>query len=176
MYTARKFSLYHTLRWTRKNIVWFAIISALPTLLYYFLEWHWLALPSLPVSLIGTAVAFNIGFKNNNSYSRLWEARKIWGGIVNTSRSWGIMCMDYISTQFTDREFTEEQLYSFKQKLIHRHIAWLTALRHQLRSSKPWEHTHLKDHENYRKYNQYKIKEFEVEKNQELTNLLSESE
>ena len=42
--------------------------------------------PRLPLSVIGTAVAFHIGFKNNSSYDRMWEARKIWGAIVNSSR------------------------------------------------------------------------------------------
>jgi len=39
------------------------------------------------VSVIGTAVAFYVGFKNNQAYDRMWEARKIWGGIVNDSRA-----------------------------------------------------------------------------------------
>jgi putative membrane protein len=36
---------------------------------------------------IGVAVAFYLGFKNSESYDRFWEARRIWGGIVNTSRT-----------------------------------------------------------------------------------------
>ena len=39
---------------------------------------------------------FIVSFKNNASYDRLWEARKIWGGIVNSSRSWTIMVKDFI--------------------------------------------------------------------------------
>ncbi|WP_449398880.1 hypothetical protein [Chryseobacterium wanjuense] len=45
----------------------------------------------VPVALIGTAEAFLVGFKNNQAYDRLWEARKIWGGIVNSSRSFASM-------------------------------------------------------------------------------------
>ncbi|MFV0530772.1 MAG: bestrophin family protein [Flavobacteriales bacterium] len=70
------------------------IINSIVALLYYYntisfkITW-------LPVSVIGTAVAFYLGFKNNNSYDRLWEARKIWGGIVNESRTWGMMIDDF---------------------------------------------------------------------------------
>ncbi len=38
-----------------------------------------------PLGTIGVAVAFYLGFKNNQSYDRFWEARTIWGGIVNSS-------------------------------------------------------------------------------------------
>ena len=56
-----------------------------------------MVIPSLPIALLGTAVAFNIGFKNSNAYDRGWEARKIWGGIVNYSRTYTVMVSDYIS-------------------------------------------------------------------------------
>jgi len=54
---------------------------------YEYLGWKWVAIPWLPVSLVGTATAFFVGFKNNQSYDRSWEARKIWGSITNHSRS-----------------------------------------------------------------------------------------
>tara|TARA_B100000795_G_scaffold35292_1_gene23312 strand:+ start:26607 stop:26840 length:234 start_codon:yes stop_codon:yes gene_type:complete len=49
------------------------------------------AIPWLPISVVGTAVAFYVGFKNNQAYDRMWEAHKIWGGIVNESRTWGML-------------------------------------------------------------------------------------
>lgn len=44
-------------------------------------------MPFVSVAMIGTAVAFYVGFKNNSSYERLWEARRIWGAIVNVSQA-----------------------------------------------------------------------------------------
>lgn len=55
-----------------------------------FFDLHWFKIPWTPIALIGTAVAFVIGFQNNSAYGRIWEARKIWGGIVNTSRTFGM--------------------------------------------------------------------------------------
>lgn len=98
-----------------------------------------LALPSLPVSLLGTAVSFYLGFKGNSAYGRLWEARKIWGGIVNTSRTWGIHVTGLV---FSDEGQESESLAQVHRTLIYRHIAWLGALRTQLRRPKPWEHNH----------------------------------
>jgi hypothetical protein len=36
------------------------------------------SIPWLPLSLVGTAVAFYVGFKNVQSYDRIWEARKVY--------------------------------------------------------------------------------------------------
>ncbi len=40
-----------------------------------------------PFSLIGIALAVFLGFRNNASYDRWWEARKLWGQLLNESRS-----------------------------------------------------------------------------------------
>jgi len=59
---------------------------------------------------VGTAVAFYVGFKNNSSYDRLWEARKIWGAIVNSSRMWGATVRSYVTNQFRDSDVSEKEL------------------------------------------------------------------
>ncbi len=75
---------------------------------------------------------FYLGFKNNASYDRLWEARKIWGSIVINSRSFAAQLIAYTKGN-NQNEIVSE--------IIHRHIAWLTALRYQLRLEKEWGHT-----------------------------------
>jgi hypothetical protein len=59
--------------------------------------------PVGPIAMIGTAVAFIVGFKNNATYNRLWEARQIYGAIVNSSRSWTIMAIDFVTPLRTKR-------------------------------------------------------------------------
>jgi putative membrane protein len=98
------------------------------------------SLPWLPVSVIGTAVAFYVGFKNNSAYDRLWEARKIWGAIINSSRAWGMYVDGFITNQFNENPVPEEAIKKVKKRLIYRHIAWLYALRSQLLIPAPWEH------------------------------------
>lgn len=75
------------LRWTRYETAGFFIYVAIVVAAYVFLDLDWLRIPWTPLALIGTAVAFVIGFQNNAAYGRIWEARKIWGGVVNTSRT-----------------------------------------------------------------------------------------
>lgn len=96
--------------------------------------------PWLVVSLVGTAVAFYVGFKNNSSYDRLWEARKIWGAIVNSSRIWGTNVKGFVSNQFKDEPEGEKAIKMWHTKLLYRHIAWLYALRSQLLIPTQWEH------------------------------------
>jgi putative membrane protein len=85
-------------------------------------------------------VAFYVGFKNNQAYDRMWEARKIWGGIVNDSRTWGMMIDGFVTTHFTDTKVSDSEIDETKKRLIYRHIAWLYAHRSQLLISTEWEH------------------------------------
>ncbi len=143
MYTRRNYSLKDMAWWTRQDTFVLLIIALVPVILYQVLDLRWLHLPWLPIALIGTAVAFIISFQNNASYDRVWEARKIWGGIVNTSRAWGIVVNDFITTDFTPDHVSDTELAAIREELIFRHIAWLTALRHAMRAPRPWEHSML---------------------------------
>lgn len=87
-----------------------------------------LSIPFIPIGLIGTAVAFYVGFKNNSSYERLWEGRRIWGSLVNASRTWAIAVLDYVQAG-----------PAVHRELIYRHLAYLTALRVQLRRVSVWQ-------------------------------------
>lgn len=140
MQTKRRYSLAETLRWTRKYILIFLVIGTVPVILYKYLELEFLQLPWVPISLIGIAVAFFLGFKTNSSYDRQWEARKIYGAIVNSSRSWGMMIIGYVTHQFATNEVSSSEIKAIHKEMILRHVAWLTALRYQLRMERRWEH------------------------------------
>lgn len=121
---------------------WLTAYMLIVSVLYKVADWHWIAIPWLPVSLIGTAVAFYVGFKNNQSYDRVWEARKIWGSIVNSSRSWGAMVDAFVK----NKALPDDEIRQIKTKLIYRHIAWLYTLREQLLVPAQWEHVSLRHH------------------------------
>ena len=139
MIVSKNFVTARTLFFTFMRLKGMMIFTVVVALLYHF-EIIKVNLPWLPLSVIGTAVAFYVGFKNNQSYDRLWEARKIWGGIVNDSRTWGMMVDSYVSNLFTETDKSDEELHEIKQGLIYRHIAWLYQHRRQLLVPTPWEH------------------------------------
>lgn len=146
MYVNKHYNLRSIMRFTGGHLIWIISWVTLVTCVYEFSGWKWMSIPWLPLSVIGTAVAFYVGFKNNQAYDRTWEARKIWGGIVNDSRSWGSNVRAYVSSQFTTGENSEEEIDALKKKLIFRHIAWLYTLRSQLLIPPPWEHIRQGNH------------------------------
>jgi ion channel-forming bestrophin family protein len=139
MHTGRRYTLFQTLSWSRRDVLvplaWAAVVTAA----FEIGKLHWIALPWLPVSAIAVGVAFYLGFKNNASYDRLWEARKIWGAIVNASRSWAFSARDLVSN-LHGADLSDDELRSVRSELVLRHVAWLDALRFQLRKVKSWEH------------------------------------
>ncbi|CAM4352811.1 Putative membrane protein [Zobellia roscoffensis] len=121
------------------HIIWLSLYMGGIAVLYRF-DIISYEIPWLPVSVIGTAVAFYVGFKNNQSYDRMWEARKIWGGIVNDSRSWGMLVDGYITNMNSIEKLSDEELHAIKKRLIYRQIGWLYTHREQLLVSTSWEH------------------------------------
>ncbi|MFN3200847.1 MAG: bestrophin family protein [Bradymonadia bacterium] len=141
MHTGKRFRLVSTLRWSALDwalpLGWAAVV----TTLYVTLDLSWLQIPWLPISMVGVAVAFYLGFKNNASYDRTWEARKIWGAIVNASRSWAFSSRDFVTGRWMEgRTADPREVLKIRHELVRRHIAWMDALRHQLRKLKSWEH------------------------------------
>ncbi len=137
MHTGHRYGFVQTLSWSRAGLIVPVIWATIVTSAFELGDLRWLAVPTLPMSLIGIAVAFYLGFKNNASYERLWEARKIWGAIVNASRSWAFGARDLISSDYGG---DDDEAGGARRELVLRHIAWMDALRHQLRRVKSWEH------------------------------------
>ena len=163
------------MKWTRRDIYIFIIIGAIPVFLYKGLGLYWLHLPWLPIGVVGTAVAFIVSFKNNASYDRLWEARKIYGGIVNASRSFTLMVNDFISNTHAKNPLSDKELFDIRKTMVMRHVAWMTSLRHALRQHKPWEVS--KVHKSDQEYmSRIEVKEWKYSLAEELDGYVSEEE
>ncbi len=139
MIVTKSVSVGKLIRWSGHHILWLVSGATAIAFLYRY-EWLTFSIPWLPVSVIGTAVAFYVGFKNNSAYDRMWEARKIWGAIINTSRAWGTYIDSFVSNLFADDPQPDKVIKDIKKQLIYRHIGWLYALRSQLLMPTPWEH------------------------------------
>ncbi len=135
MFISRSLTTKALTNWLTKHVIWLVVFNGIISVLYYF-KIITISLPWLPVSVIGTAVAFFVGFKNNQAYDRMWEARKIWGGIVNDSRTWAMLVDSYVRKVSGQ---TEIEIQQTKRKLVYRHIAWLYIHRLQLLEPQTWE-------------------------------------
>ncbi len=162
MHVGKSYKISEFLFWTRRNIFWLIVLGIIPVILYQLFDLKWLAIPFTIIGLLGTATAFIITFRNQETYNRTWEARQIWGATMSASRSWVMMCRDF----FDNKEKSQE--------LIDRHFAWLTALRYQLRAPKNWENANKEYNQEYKQY--YYIPERETPLEQELTKYISQAE
>ncbi|WP_066306083.1 bestrophin family protein [Flavobacterium sp. TAB 87] len=79
-------------------------------------------------TLFGIALAIFLGFRNTVSYDRFWEGRKLWGALLNDTRS-----LARQSHTFIDGTDYAEQRTHFIQMLK----AVVHALKHQLRETNP---------------------------------------
>jgi putative membrane protein len=173
MHTGKHYKLREIIYWTRREIFVLLLLGTIPTALYQF----WgikLTIPWVPIALIGTAVAFIVGFKNNATYGRLWEARQIWGAIINVSRAWGIMVKDFVTRTNVTVNVPKDELKKIHRRLIYRHMAWLTALRFQLREPRAWENLNTSYNAEYKR--RYSIPEHESKLDVELAKFLSDEE
>lgn len=126
MYTGKIFKFGLLWHFARKNLFRTFLVSLAAVLLYKYAGFTFIAIPFVPIASVGTAVAFYVGFKNNQAYDRLWEARRLWGGITNTSRNFAVQLIALLE----DKNLAKELLY--------RHIAYVNVLRLQLRKTVPW--------------------------------------
>ena len=111
------------------DLVYVLIVSLL---VLFITELYSDLLPDMPLTIpafIGTGISILLSFKLSQSYDRWWEARKVWGAIVNDSRTLVIQIQHLIS------KGNEAQI----KKIAFRQIAWCYALGQSLRGLNPIE-------------------------------------
>ncbi len=91
------------------------------------------SLTPLPFQLVGIALGIFLGFRNNASYDRWWEGRKLWGSLVNTSRSFTRQILTLVGPQPGAAPVDEAAVAALRDDLVRRVIAFAHALRLSLR-------------------------------------------
>lgn len=162
MHLGKSYKVSEFLIWTRRQIYALLICGSVPVVLYQLFAVTWLSVPLTIVVLLGTATSFIVGFKNVQTYNRAKDALDVWMDILGRSRRWGQLARDLID----DTEISRE--------LVYRHLAWLTALRYELRGSRVWEST--SKHHNAEYLRHYRVPEWEKDIAELLPNYLSPSE
>ena len=131
------------------RIILFSFLCSLAAfLIYVVLGFRDFVIPISVVAVMGTALAIILGFRNASAYDRWWEARKLWGGIVNESRTLTRQVITIV-----DPEKVPKELWDYSTEVVRRQIAWANALKLQLRDktdTKLWEEQvkiHIPDEE-----------------------------
>lgn len=121
--------IHYILGKVKAEIVYTLIIAGLVAILTARLSKY---IPEMPLTIpafIGTAISILLSFKLNQSYDRWWEARKVWGSIVNDSRSFVLQVQTLLPAANNE----------LKTKMAYRQIAWCYALGRSLRAQNPLE-------------------------------------
>ena len=83
-------------------------------------------------TIIGTVISLLLAFKSNQAYDRWWEARMIWGAIVNDSRT----LLRQVIGFYDDPDFSLTA-NEFKENFAKRQAAWCYSLGQALRGKDP---------------------------------------
>lgn len=108
--------------------------SILVWVLYHNFHFVRIAIPLSVPAILGTVISLLLGFRSNQAYDRWWEARHIWGAIVNDSRT-----LARQAGCFMEKEYKEDEIAQFRARFINRQIAWTHSLGQSLRSMNPMQ-------------------------------------
>lgn len=131
LFTFRGSTLTHT--WWRVLIVTLHAVAV--TTMELRIGWPPWSLTVIPFTLMGLALSIFLGFRNNAAYDRYWEARKLWGSLINTSRNFArqVMTMIDVPTDTAADDATRREIQELRESLIHRTILYVAVLRDHLR-------------------------------------------
>lgn len=124
-------SVLVTVAWEAVTLGWFVAPYTVP-----------INLTTTPFSLVGVALGIFLGFRNNASYDRFWEGRKLWGALVNTSRNFTRQLLTLVTLPGPESEAEEQDLdalRTWRREMVYRTAGYVHAVRHHLRGTEPFE-------------------------------------
>ncbi len=132
MIVKRNFNPIRVIQYVKTEIA-FAILVSLSVYELHYYGFMAITLPFSIAAILGSALAIFIAFRNNSSYSRWWEARTLWGGIINSSRVMARLIITFSDSHSQQANYDKERSEEFKREMIYKLIAWAHSLRLHLR-------------------------------------------
>ncbi|WP_285360057.1 bestrophin family ion channel [Pseudomonas sp. fls2-241-TYG-175] len=103
------------------SLFWLLIWDVIVTVDFMLYLERKITLPSMPLTLLGSALVVLTSFRNSSAYNRWWEARTLWGALVNSSRSFARQVLTLV-------EDDEGGINPVKATLLRRHVAYVKCL------------------------------------------------
>ena len=138
MITKRNFNPFRVISYVQFELFFAISISCIVYGLHRY-DWLSFSVPFSVSAILGSALAIFIGFRNNSSYGRWWEARTLWGGIVNSSRVMARLVITFADSHAHQPNYEDGRSTTFKKDLVYKVIAWVHALRLHLRCQDTWQ-------------------------------------
>ena len=114
------------------QILMITLLSTLITIIQHWVPDSFPYYGMATFTLLGIALSLFLGFRNNASYQRWWEARGIWGQLVYDSRSLTRQVLSFVEDDTATGRDTQ-------RTMVYLTIAFAHAVRHRLRGTSPWE-------------------------------------
>jgi len=114
------------------EVLFVALYGILIEVIYQNFHITSISIPMTIHTVLGTIISLLLAFRSNQAYDRWWEARIVWGAIVNDSRTLARQILSLM-----DDPYDEEGITPFKHRMIRRQIAWCYALGKGLRKDDP---------------------------------------
>lgn len=138
MILKKNFNPIRVLGYVRQEVI-FSLLVSLLVWVFYRAAVAQASLPFSIAAILGSALAIFIAFRNNSAYSRWWEARTAWGGIVNASRVLARLIITFTDSHAHQANYDAERSTGFKKQMVYACIAWVHALRLHLRWQQDWQ-------------------------------------
>lgn len=103
----------------KKPLLLLFVWDVIVTVTYYYLPFQ---APGLPLTLFGSVLALILGFRSTSAYGRWWEGRGLWGLMINANRNLARGAANFMPDG-----------HGLRRAIVLRQIAYVNALRHQLR-------------------------------------------
>ncbi len=116
----------------KKELILVTIYSVLIALMYNNFHFTRISIPIAVPTILGTVISLLLAFKSNQAYDRWWEARTLWGAILNDSRTITRQLLTFI-----DVEYGSDEKKAFCERMANRQIAWCYSLSRHLRTQDP---------------------------------------
>ncbi|QHT67057.1 hypothetical protein GXP67_10560 [Rhodocytophaga rosea] len=117
----------------KKEVIVVTIYSILVAILYRNFHFSQISIPIAVPTIVGTVLSLLLAFRSNQAYDRWWEARTLWGAIVNDSRTLGRQILSFV-----DDPYGGEEVEKFQERFIKRQMAWSYSLGQSLRKISPF--------------------------------------
>ncbi len=130
-----KIPLRYLFKKTRAEILFVSILTVTISVIDEFFRINEIGIPLTIPSILGTAISLILAFRTGQSYSRWWEARMVWGAIVNDSRT---LLRQFLTFVQPNAEESQEAA-ALVRKMAYRQMAWCYVLGRSLRKQPPLE-------------------------------------
>jgi putative membrane protein len=139
MIIKRNFDPRKVITYVWQDVTVALIVATAAYLAATLLGWSFVALSFAPIGVLGTALSIFLAFRANTSFARWGEAAQSWAAISAASRIFGRLVVTFTDAHRHTPQYNEEIAETFKHELIERQIAWVNALRLELRGQNEWQ-------------------------------------